>query len=264
MNRTIVGCMILGLCTVFCSPSLAAGWWHPRLYTQQHQQQKQPTAESVSLQGTVKSISATNIEVTVDEPTDDDNQPRKRKKMPHGTWSVIVPHDTPIQVTGEATPEYLHHGLLVRLTVEGKKPEQGAAETAHEMTIVTAASHKPVPKGSTGSKSKDNAEPATQKEESGRTIIGQLGHFKDNQWSVISEGKTWHIELAEDAKIKVAFTGSKFVSPGDKIVVQGEMIHGKPGTCTANSVQVTLAKPLDASKNPQKSHDSEPKSDKKT
>ena len=40
----------------------------------------------------------------------------------------------------------------------------------------------------------------------------------------------------------------------------------KPGTCTANNVQVTLAKPLDASKNPQKSQIDSPdaKSDKKT
>jgi len=123
------------------------------------------------------------------------------------------------------------------------------------LTIVTAASYKAVHKDSLVS-----LEPATQKQETGRTVIGQLGHLHNNQWSVLAEGKTWHIELADDVKIKVAFTGSHFVKPGDKIVVQGEMIHGKPGTCTANSVQVTLAQPLTSSK---KQPASDSKSEKK-
>jgi hypothetical protein len=127
---------------------------------------------------------------------------------------------------------------MVRFTAEGKEKEkkQETAETTHELTIVTAASHKAISKDSSVS-----LQPANQKQETGRTVTGQLGHLHNNQWSVLAEGKTWHIELADDVKIKVAFTGSHFVKPGDKIVVQGEMIHGKPGTCTANSVQVLRA-----------------------
>jgi hypothetical protein len=237
--------MIFGICAAFCSPPLAAGWWHPRRHTGQ---QKVPTAESVSLQGVVQSITGTHIEVLVDKPTGADNKNAKSKKTPHGTWSVVVPHDTPIQVMGEATPDYLHHGILVRFTAQGKG--EGATELVHELTIVTAASHKSVHKDSTASKPTDNAAvaSATKKQEEGRTIIGQLGKLHENQWSVVADGKTWHVELADDVKIKVAFTGSHFVSPGDKVVVQGEMIHGEPGNCTASSVQVTLAKPLSASK----------------
>lgn len=256
MNRRIIGCCtILGLCTVFCAPPLAAGWWHPRRRMPQYQQ---PTAESVSLQGTVQSITPTHIEVLVDSSTD--GPKKKNPKTPHGTWSVVVPHETPIQVSGEATPDYLHHGLMVRFTVEGKEKEkkQEAAETTHELTIVTAASHKAISKDSSVS-----LQPANQKQETGRTVTGQLGHLHNNQWSVIAEGRTWHIELADDVKIKVAFTGSHFVKPGDKISVQGEMIHGKPGTCTANNVQVTLAQPLTASKSSQKQAASEPKNEKK-
>ena len=144
MNRRIIGCCtILGLCTVFCAPPLAAGWWHPRRRMPQYQQ---PTAESVSLQGTVQSITPTHIEVLVDSSTD--GPKKKNPKTPHGTWSVVVPHETPIQVSGEATPDYLHHGLMVRFTVEGKEKEkkQEAAETTHELTIVTAASHKAISK----------------------------------------------------------------------------------------------------------------------
>jgi hypothetical protein len=253
MNRTVLGCTIVGLCTVFWSPPLAAGWWHPRRYTVP---QKAPTAESVSLQGVVQSITATHIEVLVDKPTDADNKKGKNRKTSQGTWSVVVPHDTPIQVTGEATPDYLHHGLMVRFTVQGKN--EGATETAHQLTIVTAASHNAVQKGSTVSKPTDNASFASaQKQEAGRTVIGQLGRLQNNQWSVTADGKTRHIVLADDVKIKVAFTGSRFVSPGDKIVVQGEMIHGKPGTCTASSVHVTLAQPLNASKDAQKRHNSD-------
>jgi hypothetical protein len=241
MNRTIIGyCTVVGLGLVFSFPPVATGWWYSRRHRPQYHQQ-QPTAESVSLEGTVQSITPTHIEVLVDSSTD---APKKKApKTPHGTWSVLVPHETPIQVSGEATPDYLHHGLMVRFTVEGKEKKQEAAETTHELTIVTAASYKAISKDSSVS-----LKPAAQKQEAGRAVTGQLGHLHNNQWSVLAEGKTWHIELADDVKINVAFTGSHFAKPGDKISVQGEMIHGKPGTCTANSVQVTLAQPLTASK----------------
>jgi hypothetical protein len=208
----------------------------------------------VSLRGVVQSITATHIQVLVDKPTGNDQKNGKNKKTPHGTWSVVVPHDIPIQVTGEATPDYLHPGLMVQFTVQGEG--QGAAETVHQLSIVTAASHKPANKGSTVSKPAAFLASAPPKQEAGRTIIGELGHLHDNQWSVIADGKTWHVALAADVQIKVAFTGSRFVSPGDKVVVQGEMIHGQPGTCTATGVQVTLAKPL--TKDSQKRHKSEP------
>jgi hypothetical protein len=249
MNRTTIAyCMILGLCGGLCSTPLAAAWWHPRRHTGQ---QKVPTSEAVNLQGVVQSITATHIEVIADKPTGADSKNAKSKKSPHGTWSVLISRDTPIQVTGEATPDYLHHGIMVRFTAPGKG--QGATEEVHELTIVTAASHKAASKGTTASKPTDNSAlaSAAQRQETGRTVIGQLGHLHDNKWSVVADDKTWHIELADDVKIKVAFTGSHFVSPGDKIVVQGEMVHGKPGICTASDVQVTLAKPLGASKDAQ-------------
>jgi hypothetical protein len=245
MNRTIlVCCTILGLCAVFYSPLLAAGLRHPRRHAGQ---QQTPTADSVSLQGVVQSITATHIELVVDKPTGADSKNAKSKKAPYGTWSVLVPHDTPIQVTGEAMPDYLHHGIMVRFTAQGKGED--ATELVHALTIVTAALHKPVSKGPTASKpTSDGFAAAAKRQEAGRTVIGQLGHLHGNQWSVVADGKTWHVELADDVKIEVAFTGSHFVSPGDKIAVQGEMVHGKPGTCTASGIQVTLAKPLSASK----------------
>ena len=132
---------------------------------------------------------------------------------------------------------------------------------------MTVASHNRSTRVRRHSKPADNASLASAP----KAGNGTDGHrptrsFDDNQWSVIADGKTWHIELADDVKIKVAFTGSHFVSPGDKIAVQGEMIHGKPGICTATGVQVTLAKPLSASKDA-KRHKSEaeavPPSDKK-
>jgi hypothetical protein len=274
MNRTIIlgVCTILGLCAVLRSPLLANGWAHPRRHPSPNAKQpKDPAAEPVSFHGTVQSITATHIEVLIDKTDADDksdnktdnksdnktnNKNGKNKKAPHGTWSVLVPHDTPVHVTGEATPDYLHHGIMVRFTVQGDG--KAAAETVHQLTIVTAASRKPVHKGAAATKPADKAPAAdAQDGDAQRTVVGQLGHLHDNQWSVVADGKTWHIQLADDVKIKVAFTGSHFVSPGDKIVVQGEMIHGKPGECAASSVQVTLAKPLSPSKDAQKRHKSE-------
>jgi hypothetical protein len=133
MNRTIIACcMILGLCAGLCSTPLAAAWWHPRRHTGQ---QKVPTAEAVNLQGVVQSITATHIEVIADKPTGADSKNAKSKKSPHGTWSVLMSRDTPIQVTGEATPDYRHHGIMVRFTVQGKGQEATGAMSAWRSQI---------------------------------------------------------------------------------------------------------------------------------
>jgi hypothetical protein len=222
-----------------------------------HKRQSPPTAEPVSFQGVVQSATAAQIEVLVDKPTDDDNS-GKNKKAPHGKWSVLVPPDTPIQVKGEATPDYLHAGLMVQFTV-AQDGKEGTA-TVHELTIMTAAARKYAHKNSTASKPPVHAggdSPASKAKSEVRTVVGQLGHLHDDKWSVITDSKTWHIELADDVKIKVAFTGSHFVKHGDKISVQGEMVHGKPGTCTASDIQVTLAEPLKGAKSAEKQHKAE-------
>ena len=245
-KRTVLGCCaILAVGAFLCAPRVAVAYSRVTLYVRpHHKRQVPPTVEPVSFQGVVQSATATQIEVLVDKPTDDDNG-GKNKKAPHGKWSVLVPPDTPIQVKGEATPDYLHAGLMVQFTVPQDAKE--VTVTVHELTIVTAASRKYANKTSAASKPPVHAggdAPASKAKSEGRTVVGQLGHLHDDKWSVITDSKTWHVELADDVKIKVAFTGSHFIKHGDKISVQGQMVHGKPGTCTASNIQVTLAEPL--------------------
>ncbi len=249
-KRVIWGCCaILALGTVLSVPSVARAHWSrlARYMQQLRKQQAASTAEPVSFQGVVQSATSKQIEVLVDRPSDRDNKDGKNKKAPHGKWSVLLPPDTPIHVKGEATPDYLHSGLVVQFTVPEENKETVA--TVHELTIVTAASRKHAHRTPAASKpthgSSDSAASAAKSE--GRTVVGQLGHFHDQKWPVLVEGKTWHVELADDVKINVAFAGSRFVGNGDKITVQGEMVHGKPGVCSATDVEVTLSKPLSAS-----------------
>ena len=78
------------------------------------------------------------------------------------------------------------------------------------------------------------------------TLTGRLDKFHDHKWSVHVAGKTMQIELAHDAKIKVALSNGKLISVGDKVSVQGKMVHGKSGKCLADELKVTLVKPLTA------------------
>jgi hypothetical protein len=57
--------------------------------------------------------------------------------------------------------------------------------------------------------------------------------------------------------IKVAFSNGHLIRAGDKIVVHGEAIPGRPATCIADDVQVTLAHPLSA-KGKSKASETEP------
>ena len=69
----------------------------------------------------------------------------------------------------------------------------------------------------------------------------------EHKWPVRVGGKTLQIQLADNVKIHVDVTGSlarPLIAPGDKIVVEGEMIRNKPGSCRANDIHVTLSHPL--------------------
>ena len=78
------------------------------------------------------------------------------------------------------------------------------------------------------------------------TLTGRLDMFRDHKWSVHVAGKAMQIELANDAKIKVALSNGKLISVGDKVSVQGKMVHGKSGKCLADELKITLVKPLTA------------------
>ena len=59
-------------------------------------------------------------------------------------------------------------------------------------------------------------------------------------------GKPLHFDLADDAKIKVAVDDRRLIAVGDKVLVHGEMM--RPGSCVADDMKATLAKPLSGPK----------------
>ena len=249
MHRTsCASWLILGLLVISLSPPPAlARMWRREAYPRvPNSASKQPTAESVTVEGTIQGITSAQIEVLCDTPAKKGKS--LNKNAPHGKWTVSTPHDTPIRVVGEAKLDYLRPGLLVQFTA--KAEDQEVKEPIHELTIVTAATaHAASLGGQTGNKhGPDEPAPGTKASK----ITGQLGHFHDNRWPVHVGDKTLLIELADNVKIKVALSGRRLVGSGDKIVVHGEMIHGKPGACVADDVQVTLSKPLSAPKGQRK------------
>ena len=228
--------MLLGLVVFAVSPHVASAWpVHSR--PKPKELPKEPSAESVTLNGVVQSITSTEIEMLVHPPADKGNAPadkgKPNKNAPHGKWTVLTHRDTPIHVTGEATPDYLHPGLMVQFAATGQAHE--VKDQIHELSIVTpaqrtrhtgSAAAKPVSKGNAAIAPPAGSEP--------QKVIGQLGHLHDNKWSV--HGRQDRADrIGRRREIAVAFTGSRHVKPGDKVVVQGEMVHGKrapqPATC---------------------------------
>ncbi len=97
---------------------------------------KEPTEESVTLNGVIQRVTSTQIEVLVDSPAKED-QKNKNKNAPHGTWTVSTLRGTKFHVEGEATPDYLRSGLLVQLSAKVEGGE--IKEPIHKLTIISKA-----------------------------------------------------------------------------------------------------------------------------
>jgi hypothetical protein len=252
-RRLLTFWLLLSFGTVCLAPAPASAWW--RRAQRRNVLPTEPTEESVTLKGVIQRVTPGQIEVLVDSPAKAD-QKAKNKNAPHGIWAASTPRSTEFQVEGEATPNYLRSGLLVQFSakVEGREIK----EPIHELTIISrargtthvaSAESKPV--------SKDNGPNATPLGSESSKIVGQLGHTQGNKWLVHVGDKSYRIELADDLAIKVALSNRHVISAGDKIVIHGKAIHGKPGACIADDVEVTLAHPLSGKSKP-KSSEHEP------
>jgi hypothetical protein len=216
---------------------------------------KEPTGESVTLTGVVQRVTSKEIEILIDPPAKGDAKQKNKKAAPQGTWTVATPRATKFHVQSEATPDYLHSGLLVQLDA---KPEgQEIKEPIHQLTIVSKGHPKQAMHSGSKPANLGSGPAATASAAGSPKIVGQLGHTQANQWLVHVGEKSYRIQLADDLTIKVAFSNGHLIGAGDKIVVHGEAIQGRPGTCIADDVQVTLAHPLSA-KAKSKSSEHEP------
>jgi hypothetical protein len=236
---------------ILCFPPSPASAWL-RQVQKRRTVAKEPTEESVTLSGVIQHVTSKQIEILVDPPAKEDSKHKKNKNTPHGTWTATTPRGTKFQVKGEATPDYLRSGLLVQVSakVEGREIK----EPVHELTIVskaygTAHAHS---SGTAPAGKANGSNAATLGSESSK-IVGQLGRTQENKWLMHVREKTYRLELADDLTIKVALSNSHLIGAGDKIVIHGEAIQGKPGACVADDVEVTLARPLSAKSKPKAS-----------
>jgi hypothetical protein len=241
--------LLFALAPICLGPSPASAWWqtlHRRKVVP-----KEPSGQSVTLSGVVQRVTPTEIEVLVDPPAKGERTP-KNKNAPHGTWTATTPRGTKFRVEGEATPDYLRSGLLVQVSakVEGREIK----EPLHQLTIISkgrATAHAPASPSKPAGKG-NGSSPATLGSESSQ-IVGQLGRTQKNEWLLHVGEKSYRIQLADDLTIKVALSNGHLISAGDKIVVHGEAIQGKPSTCIADDVQATLTHPLSAKGKPKAS-----------
>jgi hypothetical protein len=72
--------------------------------------------------------------------------------------------------------------------------------------------------------------------------ISKVGRAGDLTVSI--GGMQIKFNLAEDCKISVDTNDLAFVSPGDKVVVQGWFFKGRPGDGAVSKIEVTAANPL--------------------
>jgi len=126
----------------------------------------------------------------------------------------------------------------------GKPEGQEIKEPVHQLTIVSKSQPKHVMHSGSKPANKASGPAAATSASAPSPIIGQLGHTQADQWLVHVGEKSYRIQLADDLKIKVSLTNGHLISAGDKVVVHGEAVEGKPSTCIADDVQVTLTHPL--------------------
>jgi hypothetical protein len=209
----------------------------------------QPTTLPANLEGTVVEIKSGEIVISAHLPAEKD-----AKEKPEDTvWTVTTPPKISIRVVGEAKPDYLKPGLTVQFTATVEEGEAGektvdVKEKIKELTIINPA--RGASRGTTPArkpaKKADGEGPAPKGPEP-LPVVGRLGPMHEHKWPVRVGAKTLQIQLADHAKIHVDMTGPParhLIGPGDKIVVEGQMIRNHPGPCMATGIHVTLSHPL--------------------
>jgi hypothetical protein len=194
----------------------------------------------VTLDGTVLSISSSEIDVMV-SPSG-----KGHRRGPRGKWAVLTQAKTAFTVTGEAKADYLKPGLTVRFNAENAAGTETLQDKISELTIVALPHSKPQPAPAKKVQAATVKAPDLSDESAVTEVVGHLGRSSEKQWMVRARGKPLHFDLADDAKIKVSVHDGRLIAVGDKVLVHGEMTRF--GSCVADDMKVTLAKPLSGAK----------------
>jgi hypothetical protein len=217
------------------------------LLTSLHASAQDLTPEPLKVSGTLKRAAPGVIQMATD--TGD-------------MWLLKIdarPQD--VTFSGTAEKSFLRTGMFVEF--RGQISKKGVvAEPVANLTVFTPSDARPpgVDADSVGGEGgnlftepKDEKKPDPKEKKAARLkaddtvyrvagAISKVGRGGD--LTVSAGGAQVKFNLAEDCKISVEINDLSFVSPGDKINVEGKFLKARPGEGAANKIEITAANPL--------------------
>jgi len=201
----------------------------------QAQQQPQPP-QMLSESGVVESVSGNTVSARLD------------KTLP---WIITVGPDATVAVTGTAEPTYLSSGLSIKFTAELDKKGTAVPKEIEQIEVFT-----PTGKGAVGVFDSASPDKPVRAVEDGKSyeIRTKVGSFKpeSNELTITIGGKKVVAKTSASLAISINSNDVGLAQEGDAITVKGvydpqqkpNAQNQQPGYATAQSVTVTLTKPL--------------------
>lgn len=211
--------------------------------------------EPLNVSGTVKGGVPGAVQVAVSE---------KEAWIIHIDESSIKPQDISFSATAEKT--FLRPGMFLEFRAQVNK-RGTVLEPVANLTVFTPSEARPpgvLPDGPAGGggaglfdegkdKKKEEKKPDPKEKKAAKakgddtvyriagavTKVGRAGDV-----TISAGGTLVKFNLAEDCKISVDLNDIAFVSPGDKVVVQGWNYKGQMGEGWASKIEVTATNPL--------------------
>lgn len=206
------------------------------------QQQMQPAAQPIDIQGTVEAVAQGRMMVL-----DAASQ----------SWQVALPANTKVQVIGGASADYLQNGMFIEF--QGDVDARGnLEEKVDHLTIVTLSPEKqpglfPLESDAAGDDPGGFGAKPAKPAKGGKAgasvagsyrIIGKLMVGRGGKLSVQTGRGSLPLELTEEATIAVDMGDYSVAAKGDKVTVKGLMMPTMPGRAQAVDVKIELAEPL--------------------
>jgi preprotein translocase subunit YajC len=198
---------------------------------QLQQQQLQQAMTAVDVSGTIGAVAPGRIQVLSDS---------------NENWIIALSPKTKVQVSGEASADFLRPGMFVQLKAEVDK-RGVAADKIEELTIVTPSQQK-----TPGVFSKPGGEgvtpdgfPAGKAAAGGSsTVRGKIASIKKNKLQIQVDKGMVICELSDNPKISIDLADYSMARIGDKIKAQCLKMAGASGPVQAMQVKIDLAGPL--------------------
>jgi hypothetical protein len=212
---------------------------------------QQPKKQDVTVTGSFGKIEAGGFSMVADA------------KGGGKTWVVYTGPATTYHATGTAVADFLRAKLVVQFAADVDESGE-SKDKVGELTIVSptpehvfgvfqgegakANPATPPPAKPAAKKDKDKAAapagPSGFDNSSKAKVVGRVTSFKENHLVVAAGKRKIQVDLTEEPVIHVDVAEASFATSGDKVVVHGKDVKGKPGTCEAGRVEITFSQPL--------------------